>query len=368
MGIFESANKMGHEQVVLCNDPVTGLNAIIAIHDTTLGPALGGCRFWDYKNEDEAVFDVLRLSRGMTYKAAVAGLSLGGGKAVIIGDPKKLKSEELFRAFGRFVNSLGGRYITAEDVNIRVEDMNHVSKETNYVTGISTRPGGSGDPSPITALGVFSGLKAAVKHKLGKDSLEGVTVAVQGIGSVGRNLCQLLASEKANLIIADVNGEAVKAISAELGAKAVSVDEIMSVTADVLAPCALGGILNDKTIAELRVPIIAGGSNNQLLDENKHGTILKEKGILYCPDYVINAGGLINVAQELKGYNVDEAKANARKIYDTMLSVFEISERENIPTHMASDHLAEKRIAEVSQGGSRKLDKTFDNQDWIKIK
>lgn len=367
MGIFEAANKMGHEEVVFCNDPATGLNAIIAIHDTTLGPALGGCRFWDYENEEEAIFDVLRLSKGMTYKAAVAGLQLGGGKAVIIGDHTKLKSEDFFRAFGRFVNSLGGRYITAEDVNIKVNDMNHVYKETKYVTGVSSRQGGSGDPSPVTALGVFVGLKAAVKHKLGKDSLEGVKVAVQGVGSVGRNLCQMLANEKAELIIADVNGEAVKALSAELGAKAVSVDEITGVEADVFAPCALGGILNDKSIPNLKVPIIAGGANNQLLEEHKHGQMIHEKGILYCPDYVINAGGLINVAHELKGYNQDAAKEQARGIYNTMMEVFHTAEAQKISTHVASDKVAEKRVAEAAESKSRLLNKTFDNQDWITV-
>lgn len=367
MGIFDITQKAGHEQVVFCNDPATGLKAIIAIHDTTLGPALGGCRFWDYKSEDDAIFDVMRLSRGMTYKAAVAGLNLGGGKSVIIGDPSKLKSEDFFRAFGRFVNSLGGRYITAEDVNIKVDDMNNVFKETKYVTGISSRKAGSGDPSPITALGVFSGLKAAVKYKLKKDSLKDVHVAIQGVGSVGRNLCHYLHEEGAKLTIADINTDAVKALSTELGANVVSVDDIMSVEADVLAPCALGGILNDKTIPNIKAPIIAGAANNQLLDEAKHDKMLTEKGILYSPDYVINAGGLINVAHELKGFDAEAAKADTRKIYDTMLHVFSEADRLGIPTHEASDAIAEKRLKEAGYHNSKMLNKTFDNQDWITV-
>ncbi len=365
MGIFDFGRK-DHEQVVFCNDPKTGLKAIIAIHDTTLGPALGGCRFWNYKSEEDAIFDVMRLSRGMTYKAAVAGLNLGGGKSVIMGDPAKLKSEAFFRAFGKFVNNLNGRYITAEDVNIKVDDINHVAKETKYVTGVTTRPGGSGDPSPVTALGVFSGIKAAVHYKLGKSSLRGIKVAVQGVGSVGRYLCQFLHEEGAELIIADINSDSVAKVCRELGARSVDIKDIATTKADVFAPCALGGILNDDSIPKLQTPIIAGGANNQLLDEDRHGEMLRQLGILYSPDYVINAGGLINVANELKGYNAAEAKDQARGIYNTLIRVFEDADKRNIPTHVASNELAERRIAEA-RTTTKFLERNFNNQDWIRI-
>ncbi len=366
MGVFSSVESMGHEQVAFCHDGETGLKAIIAVHDTTLGPALGGCRFWNYGSEEEAIFDVLRLSKGMTYKAAVAGLPLGGGKSVILGDPKKLKSEKFFRTFGRFVDSLNGRYITAEDVNIKVEDMNAVAKETNYVSGITTREGGSGDPSPVTALGVFSALKASVKFKLEKDSLAGLTVAVQGTGAVGRHLCQYLHEEGASLVVADINKDSIDFVCKEYGARSVGVDEIFAVDCDVFAPCALGAIINDSTIPQLKAPIVCGGANNQLLDEHKHGLALQEKGILYAPDYVANAGGLINVCYELKGYNADEAKGKARHIYDTMLEIYKEAEKEAIPTFKASDNIAEKRINEARAKGG-KLRNTFDNQDWITV-
>lgn len=366
MKAMELITSMGHEQVVFCQDKEVGLKAIIAIHDTTLGPALGGCRFWNYKNEDEALTDVLRLSRGMTYKAAVAGLHLGGGKAVILGDPLKLKSERFFRSFGRFVNSLGGHYITAEDVNIKVEDIENTAKETRYVSGLSSRPGGSGDPSPITALGVFHGIKASVKYKLKKDSLKGVTIAVQGCGSVGRNLCHLLHMEGAKLIVADINPHPVHMLAQELGAKAVGVDEIHAVDCEVFSPCALGAILNDKSIPQIKASIIAGGANNQLHEENKDGQRLRERGILYAPDYVINAGGLINVACELAGYNEVMARADAQKIYDTLLMVFKIADEKKISTHLASDDLAESRIREAKLlTGHNTFKNSFDNQKWI---
>jgi leucine dehydrogenase len=366
MGIFDFGTK-DHEQVVFCNDPKTGLKAIIAIHDTTLGPALGGCRFWNYKTEEDAIFDVMRLSRGMTYKAAVAGLNLGGGKSVIIGDPTKLKSEAFFRAFGKFINNLNGRYITAEDVNIKVDDINQVAKETKYVTGVTSRPGGSGDPSPVTALGVFCGIKAAVQHKLGKTSLQGVKVAVQGIGSVGKNLCQMLHEAGAELVVADINADSVKKICKDFGATAVDVQQILETKADVFAPCALGGILNDQTIPKLQVAIVAGAANNQLLNEDTHGEMLQHRGILYAPDYVINAGGLINVAHELKGFNAAHAKEDAMRIFNTLIQVFQDSDKRKIPTHHASNEIAEKRIAEAkSRGGF--LEKNFNNQDWIQVK
>jgi leucine dehydrogenase len=366
MGLFELTDKMGHEQVVYCNDPETGLKAIIAIHDTTLGPALGGCRFWDYQTEEEALVDVLRLSRGMTYKAAVAGLPLGGGKAVIIGDSKKLKSEAFFRSFGKFVNSLEGRYITAEDVNIKVQDINYVGEETKYVSGVTTREHGSGDPSPVTAYGVFQGIKASVKHQLNTDSLKGVRVAVQGTGAVGSYLCGYLKEEGADLTVADINQDAVKAISEKFDAKIMDTHTIHSADVDVFAPCALGGIINDDTIPQLKAKIVAGGANNQLLEEDRHGMMLRESGILYAPDYVINAGGLINVCGELKQSTAEESLAEAKKIYDTMLGVYQEADAKNISTHVASDLIAEARIAEAKKSRA-KMSQNFNNQDWIKV-
>jgi len=366
MGVFEITDKMDHEQVVFCNDPTTGLKAIIAIHDTTLGPALGGCRFWNYESEEDALVDVLRLSRGMTYKASVAGLPLGGGKAVIIGDSKKLKSEAFFRSFGKFVNSLSGRYITAEDVNIKVEDINHVAKETNYVSGVTTREYGSGDPSPITAFGVFQGIKAAVKYKLKTDSLKGVRVAVQGTGAVGGYLCEYLHKEGAKLIVADINSEAVKSIAEKFDAELAETKSIHSSDVDVFAPCALGGIINDETIPQIKAKIVAGGANNQLLDEKRHGMMIRESGILYAPDYVINAGGLMSVCGELKISTPEEILKEAEKIYETMLKIFLEADSKNIATHVASDLIAEERLEKAKQT-TPKLSQNFNNQTWIKL-
>lgn len=364
MNVFENISTMGHEQVVFCQDKHTGLKAIIAVHDTTLGPALGGSRMWAYKSEAEALNDVLRLSRGMTYKAAVAGLNLGGGKAVLIGDPKELKSEAYFRTFGRFVDSLGGRYITAEDVNINVRDMEYVAMETRYVTGISSFPGGSGDPSPFTALGVFSGIRAAVKHKLGKDSLKGMRVAVQGCGAVGTHLLELLHREGASLLVADIDQGKVDQACQAFKAKACDIESIHASDCDVFAPCALGGGLNDATIPQLKTSIVAGGANNQLQNEDIHGQALRQRGVLYAPDYVINAGGLINVYQELRGYSKEAAAKQATGIYDTLLRVFQESDRANIPTHKASNQLAERRIEAVRHMGD--LRNRRDNLPWFK--
>lgn len=263
MSIFTRLETMGHEQVVFCHDKATGLKAIIAIHDTTLGPALGGCRMWNYDSEEEALKDVLRLSRGMTYKAAVAGLNLGGGKSVIIGDPKKLKSEAFFKTFGKFVDSLGGRYITAEDVNIKVEDIETVGTETPYVTGITTGEG-SGDPSPITALGTYHGIRASVEHRLGKTSLSGLKVAIQGCGAVGSYLAELLHKDGAQLYVSDIDESKVQNLVQKFGAEPIDGDKIHSLPVDVYAPCALGAILNDKTIPELKTQVVAGAANNQL--------------------------------------------------------------------------------------------------------
>lgn len=361
MGVFRQLETMEHEQVVYCYDKGTGLKAIIAIHDTTLGPALGGTRMWNYQSEEEALNDVLRLSRGMTYKAAVTGLNLGGGKAVIIGDPK-IKSEALFKTFGRFVNSLAGRYITAEDVNIRVRDMEIVATETPYVTGVASRAGGSGDPSPITALGIYHGIRATVKHKLGHDSLKGLKVAVQGCGAVGSFLCEYLHKDGVKLFVADIDSAKVKNLVTKYGAEAVEITKIHAVAADVFAPCALGGILNSETIPEIKATVIAGGANNQLLDEKTHGDMVKSKGILYAPDYVINAGGLINVAQELKGYDADAAKTACGNIYETLLSIYKEADAQGITTNMASNRIVENRIKAARN--TKNLNQTLDAQLW----
>ncbi|WP_347356377.1 Glu/Leu/Phe/Val dehydrogenase [Bdellovibrio sp.] len=349
LGTFEIISKHGdHEQVVFCNDPHVGLKAIIAIHNTALGPALGGTRMWNYKNEDEALVDVLRLSKGMTYKAAASGLNLGGGKAVIIGDPKTQKSEGLFRAFGQFVNSLNGKYITAEDVGTSVQDMEHIYMETPWVTGIPKDFGGSGDPSPYTAHGVLMGIKASAKEKFGTDSLKGMKIAVQGLGNVGSNLVKYLVEEGAVITVADIDMNRTKSIADKFGAKAVSSDDILFVECDILAPCALGAIVNDQSITKFKTKVIAGGANN-ILAEARHGDQLKELGILYAPDYVINAGGLMNVFVELEGYSPDRAFEKTKRVYDNMLKVYEIAKRDNIGTHTAADRLAEERINTIGR-------------------
>ncbi len=343
MDCFQKMTELEHEQVVFCHDKIAGLRAIIAIHNTTLGPALGGTRMWPFKSEEEALIDVLRLSRGMTYKAAVAGLDLGGGKAVIIGDPKKDKSEMLFRAFGRFVESLNGRYITAEDVGTDVQDMEHVRTETNHVTGVAQAHGGSGDPSPFTAAGVFHGIRACVKEKMKRDDVEGLTVAVQGVGHVGNYLVEDLVEAGAKCIVTDIDKEKIKRVKDEFGVESVKPDDIYGVDADIFAPCALGAVVNDKTIPKFKFKIIAGGANNVLAEE-RHGDMLSKKGILYAPDYVINAGGLINVSIELEGYVKERAMLKIALIYDTLLKIFDIKKKKKIPTYKAADLLAEERI------------------------
>lgn len=349
LGTFEVISKHGdHEQVLFCNDPHVGLKAIIAIHNTSLGPALGGTRMWNYKTEEDALVDVLRLSKGMTYKAAAAGLNLGGGKAVIIGDPKTQKSEGLFRAFGQFVNSLNGKYITAEDVGTNVQDMEHIFMETPWVTGIPKDFGGSGDPSPYTAHGVLMGIKAAAKEKFGTDSLRGMRVAVQGLGNVGSNLVKYLAEEEAVVTVADIDAGRTKKVAEAYNAKAVSPEEILFVECDIVAPCALGAVVNDQSITKFKAKVIAGGANN-VLAESRHGDQLKELGILYAPDYVINAGGLMNVFVELEGYSPDRAFEKTRKVYDNMAKVFEIAKRDNIGTHTAADRLAEERMTTIGR-------------------
>lgn len=353
MQIFEMMEKNDHEEVIYCSNAESGLRAIIAVHDTTLGPALGGTRMWNYTTSDQALNDVLRLSRGMTYKAAVAGLNLGGGKAVIIGDSRTQKNELLFRTFGKFVDGLAGRYITAEDVGTDVRDMEFVRMETKYVTGISKALGGSGDPSPVTAYGVYVGMKACAKQKWGSDSLRGRKIAIQGAGQVARYLCEHLYSEGAELYITDIADDKVKGVLETVKAHVVKPDEIYDTDAEIFSPTALGGIINDETIGKLKCEIIAGGANNQLEDENKHGQMLMEKGILYAPDYVINAGGLINVSNELEGYRQDRAMKQAEGIYDIVNKVLTISKEQNIPTHVASNKLAEQRLQRI--GGIRKI-------------
>lgn len=342
MNIFDRISEYGYEQVVFCQDKETGLKAIIAIHDTTLGPALGGTRMWNYSSEEEALQDVLRLARGMTYKNAAAGLDLGGGKAVIIGDPKTDKNEAFLRAFGKYVDSLNGRYITAEDVGTTESDMDIINLETEFVAGTSTGSG-TGDPSPVTALGIYKGMKATAEAAFGSDSLADKTIAIQGVGHVAYNLCKLLHTEGAKLIVTDINQVAIDRAINDFGATAVKPDEIYSVDCDIYSPCALGGTLNDETIAQLKAKAIAGSANNQLL-ENRHGDLLHEKGIIYAPDYVINSGGVINVADELKGYDRERVLKNVEGIYTILKNVFKISKENNIPTYVAADRLAEDRI------------------------
>ncbi len=346
MKIFEYMESYDHEQLVLCQDQKSGLKAIIAIHDTTLGPALGGTRMWTYDTEEEAIEDALRLSRGMTYKNAAAGLNIGGGKAVIIGDPKKDKSEELWRAYGRFVQSLNGRYITAEDVGVKAEDMDLIKLETDHVAGL---PDKSGDPSPATAYGVYCGIKAASDVVWGQENLKGKTISVQGVGSVGYYLCKHLHSEGANLIVTDIYEDAVNKVVTEFGAKAVKPEEIYDQEADIFAPCALGAILNDDTIPRIKAKIIAGAANNQLKDEKAHGEALQKRGITYVPDYVINAGGVMNVSEELRGYNKDRAYRKIATIADSIKRVFEISERDVITPHDAASKVAEERLEAIKQ-------------------
>lgn len=351
MGVFERMEKEGHEQVIFCYDRATGLKSIIAIHDTTLGPALGGCRMWPYEDEKAALDDVLRLSRGMTYKSAASGQNHGGGKAVIWGNSKLDKSEELFRAFGRFIQTLGGRFITGTDVGTEKTDFVYAAMETDWVVALPEDYGGSGDSAVITAYGVWRGIKAAAGHVWGDNSLKGRTVAVQGLGKVGYHVVEHLADEGAILIVADVAEENVKrALASFPGVKAVSPSEIYDFPCDIFSPNALGGVLNDDTLPRLRCRVVAGAANNQL-KEPRHGDELWRRGILYAPDYVINAGGLIQVADELRGYDHDRAFRKAAGIYDMLTQIFEISRLEQIPSYVAADRLAERRIAKIGKLG-----------------
>ena len=342
--VISQMSLMGHEEILFCNDQATGLKAIIAVHNTVLGPALGGTRMWMYANEMEALKDVLRLSKGMTYKNSISGLNLGGGKAVIIGDARTMKSEALFRRFGRFVDSLAGNYITAEDVGISPSDMQWVNIETKHVAGL---PGKSGDPSPVTAYGVYMGIKACAKEQFGSDSLSGKTIAVQGVGHVGEYLVKHLTEENANVVITDIHEETLLRVSKQYGVKVVAPNEIYDVPMDIYAPCALGATINDDTLGRLKCSIIAGAANNQLQDEQKHGLELMNRGIIYAPDYTSNAGGVINCFSEVEGLSSEWAHVKAGEIYTTILNIIKRSKEGNIPTYQIANKMAEERIATV---------------------
>jgi len=348
-GVYGYVSQLGHEQVVFCYDQPTGLKAIIGIHNTVLGPALGGTRMWNYASEQEALSDVLRLSRGMTFKASISGLNLGGGKAVIIGDVS-LKSEAFLRRFGKFVNSLAGKYYTAEDVNMKTRDMEYIRMETPYVTGLPETMGGGGDPSPVTAYGVYIGMKAAAKKVFGSDQLAGRKIGVQGVGQVGSHLVELLVKENAQVFITDVFEDKVKALSRQWNVKGLTQEDFFDADMDIYAPCALGATVNDDTIPRLRCSIIAGAANNQLKDEVRHGYKLLDHRITYAPDFLINAGGLMNVYHEYLGnYQQARVMAEVENIYGTCLNILNHAEREKISTQEAAIQIAEKRIADVGR-------------------
>ena len=340
MEISEIKTESEHEQVMLCSEPAAYYRAIIAIHSTALGPAVGGARFWSYASDEEALMDALRLSRGMTYKNALAGLPFGGGKSVIIGDNKTTEREPIFRAHGRFVETFGGRYITAEDVGTSVADMSNVLLETQHVGGLAGR---DGDPSPVTARGVLRAMQAAAKWRWGSDNLAGRTVAIQGCGNVGYHLAQELRRAGARLIVADIEAERAGRAAGAFAAEVVAPAEIYSARADIFAPCGLGGILNDETIPQLKAEIVAGAANNQLLAA-RHGDALDARGILYAPDYVANAGGMINGCRQLLGWEPARSLRQVEEIYDTLLHIFQMAEQEKIPPYQAADRLAEERL------------------------
>lgn len=340
-----------HEQLLFCNDKTTGLRAIIAVHNTTLGPSLGGTRMWPYKSEADALKDVLRLSRGMTYKSAISGLNLGGGKAVIIGDPRTQKSEALFRRFGRFVDSLNGKYITAEDVGITTKDIEYVSLETDNVAGLPIEMGGSGDPSPVTAYGVYMGMKAAAKKAFGTEDLNGRKIGVQGMGHVGQYLIDYLMKEKAVISVTDIHDDKLQEVTTKHNVKVVDPDEIYDLDMDIYSPCALGATVNDDTLKRLKCKVIAGAANNQLANEDVHGRAVIENGIFYAPDFLINAGGIINCSWELRGYDRNAAMKQTEEIFDTTLAIFDLASKEDIPTYLAANRLAEERVHSISRSG-----------------
>ena len=342
--VFGQISFDGHEQVVFCHDKDTGLKAIIGIHNTVLGPALGGTRMWNYSNEWEALNDVLRLSRGMTYKNSISGLNLGGGKAVIIGDAKTQKTDELMTRFGQFVDSLSGKYITAEDVGMETRDMDIVNNVTKHVAGISVERGGSGNPSPVTAYGVFMGMKAAANYKFGSDNLEGKKVLVQGIGHVGESLVKHLTENGALVTISDINEGRLHEVGAKYGAKIYTGNDLYSLDVDIYAPCALGATINDDTVHKIQAKVIAGAANNQLSNELIHGQILKDRGILYAPDFLINAGGVINVYSEIAKLTKEQVLEKTENIYNTALEIFDFADKNAITTHQAAFSIAQKRI------------------------
>ena len=362
MDVFEELGGE-YEEVVFFHDPPSGLRAIVAIHSTTLGPALGGTRFYPFPSDQEALRDVLRLAKGMTYKAAAAGLDLGGGKAVIIGDPKRIKTEELLRAYGRFIETLGGRYITAEDIGTGRDDMGMIRRETRYVTGVAPELGGSGDPSPVTAHGVFLGMRACAEEAWQEHTLQGRKVAVQGVGKVGYHLVKHLVEEGATVVVADVDVDSVAHAVRDFGVETAEPEKIHSVECDVFAPCAMGGVINDDTIPDLKCRVVAGSANNQLAGP-EHGEALAKLGILYAPDYVINAGGLINVSNELQGYDERRATAEVQGIYRTLREIFHMARDRRMSTSQAADRFAEERIKRI---GRVRLTWVPGGRGWAKI-
>lgn len=347
--VFDKLVGHDYEQIVMVQDKATGLKGIIAIHNTVLGPGLGGTRMYDYANEQDAIVDVLRLSRGMSYKASISGLNLGGAKAVLIGDPNKLKSEAYFRKFGRFIENLNGKYITAEDVGTTTKDMEYIAEETENVVGLPEIMGGGGDPSPVTAYGVYLGMKASAKQAYGNDSLEGKTILVEGVGKVGSHLVDLIAKEKANILVADVYEPALKNAVSEYGAQIVPLENVFDAQMDIYAPCALGATVNAESISKMTCKIVAGAANNQLAKEDQDSELIKDKGILYAPDFLINAGGLINVYTELHGYNRDIAMSTTDNIYNQTLEIFKTAADKNITTLDAAKVIAENRIDSIAK-------------------
>jgi len=348
--IFGYMEHYDYENVLLCQDRNLDFRAIIAIHDTTLGPATGGCRMWQYDNEMDAIEDALRLAKGMTYKYAAAGVNLGGGKAVIIGDPRRRDREPVFRILGKFINRLGGKYITGEDVGTTLKDMEYIRMETEHVVTLPTYLGGAGDIAPMTAFGVVRAMQACCKRVYGDDSLEGKIVAVQGLGAVGHNAVGQLHNLGAKLVVSDIDSKKADTMVARYGTEMVNPEEIYDVDCDIFCPCALGGILNDDTLNRLKCKVICGSANNQLKEE-RHGELLEKKGMVYAPDYIANAGGTIYDTDRLGsgGVNNERGKEKVSRIYDNMEKVFEIADRDNIPTYLAADRMAEERIRQVAQ-------------------
>lgn len=350
MSVFELIQSDNYEQIVYCNDNKVGLKAIIAIHNSALGPATGGCRMWNYRNENEALTDVLRLSKGMTYKASISGLPLGGGKSIIIGDPAQ-KTPELLRRFGDFVENFKGHYITAKDVGIDSNDLKTIKNRTSHILGIAGEANSSGDPSPVTAWGVYNGMLACAEKAFGAKSLKGLKISMQGLGAVNYHLLKYLHQEGAAVTACDINKEAVERAQKEFGVQIASPESIYDVASDIFSPGALGAILNSQTIPKLKCKVVAGGANNQLATE-KDGEELLKRGILYAPDYAINAGGLTNIFHEREGYNRERAYAHVAKIYDTIKNILEVSAQENLPTNLVANKIAENRVREAERARS----------------